>query len=70
MKPIVILTILLCSACATNNEASKGDDYKPPQYRTGSHLPWQGGSRVPDAYDGKSFQQALPPKMTPKPTDS
>jgi hypothetical protein len=68
MKLIAILAVLLCSACATNDEMAKGDNYKPPQYRTGSNLPNQGGSRAPDSatVDGTTVRASIPPTVVPR----
>jgi len=72
MKTLPILLVLLCAACATSEQVSKDETYKAPVYRTGSNLPaGREGSRAPDAtsVDGNALRQALPPQITPKPTN-
>jgi hypothetical protein len=68
MKLIAILAVLLCSACASNDQMAKGENYKPPEYRTGSHLPNQGGSRSPDSatVDGTTARASIPPTIVPR----
>ena len=69
MKSLAILAaLLLCSACASNDQMAKGDNYHPPQYRTGSNLPVQGGSREPDSatVDSSTVGNIIPPRVLPR----
>ncbi|MEP7061318.1 MAG: hypothetical protein ABI881_02915 [Betaproteobacteria bacterium] len=70
MKALPILAALLCAACAMHDKVANDDAYQPPVYRTGSHLPNQGGTLTsPDtaSVSGDAVRQSMPPPLVRKP---